>query len=72
MAQPKDEQPLDIEALLGELSNKVERVKVLYEQYFMGIEKIEPQVARKEIAQSLLMVGRGILRISRHAVTGSG
>ena len=29
---------------------EIERVKVLYEQYFMGIEKIEPQVARKEVA----------------------
>src|SRR3954470_12138427 len=58
----KDEQPLDIETLLSELSNKVERVKVLYEQYFMGIEKIEPLVARKDIQRTMLMLQQMYIR----------
>jgi hypothetical protein len=62
VAQQNDEQPLDIEALLGELANKVERVKVLYEQYFMGIEKIEPLVARKDIQRTMLMLQQMYIR----------
>lgn len=62
MAQQKDEQPLDIETLLSELSVKVERVKVLYEQYFMGIEKIEPLVARKDITRTMLMLQQQYIR----------
>lgn len=62
MASPGDEQPLDIETLLAELANKVERVKVLYEQYFMGIEKIEPQVARKDIQRTMLFLQQQYIR----------
>jgi hypothetical protein len=58
----KEEQPLDVETLLSELAVKVERVKVLYEQYFMGIEKIEPQVSRKDIQRTMLMLQQMYIR----------
>ena len=45
---------MDVEELLGELEHKIERLKILYEQYFMGIERIEPQTARKEVTRKLL------------------
>ena len=41
---------------------RIERVKVLYEQYFMGIEKIEPQVARKDIARNMLVLQQQYIR----------
>ena len=50
----KAEDGLDVEEVLGELEHKIERVKIIYEQYFMGIEKLEPQTARKEITRKLL------------------
>jgi hypothetical protein len=56
------DQPLDIEALLVELATKIERVKVLYEQYFMGIEKIEPLVPRKDIQRTMLMLQQMYIR----------
>ncbi len=56
MADSKVQPPLDIEELLHELTNKMERVKQLYEQYFMGIEKIEPLTARKEVQRTMLML----------------
>ena len=34
----------DIEKLVGELEIAVDRLRSLYEQYFMGIEKLEPTV----------------------------
>jgi hypothetical protein len=39
----------DIERLVGELELAVDRVRSLYEQYFMGIEKLEPTVPRKDV-----------------------
>src|SRR5688572_22281413 len=36
----KEKEP-DVEELLSELEHKIDRLKILYEQYFMGIEKIE-------------------------------
>lgn len=34
---------------LSELELRLERLRALYEQYFLGIEKIEPAVARKDV-----------------------
>lgn len=39
--------PLDIE--INDLANRLERVRVLYEQYFMGFERTEPAIARKDL-----------------------
>jgi hypothetical protein len=41
---------------------RMERVKVLYEQYFMGIEKIEPGVARKDIARHMIILQQQYIR----------
>jgi hypothetical protein len=41
--------PTEIETLVGELELAVDRVRSLYEQYFMGIEKLEPLVPRKDL-----------------------
>jgi hypothetical protein len=48
--------PPSIEDQLAELAVKIERVRVLYEQYFMGIEKIEPLVPRKEVQRAMLLL----------------
>jgi hypothetical protein len=56
------EQPIDLGELLSDLAVKIERVKQLYEQYFMGIEKIEPQVARKEVSRAMLTLQQQYIR----------
>lgn len=56
------EQPVDLDELLKELANKIERLKTLYEQYFMGIEKMEPQVARKEVTRVMLQLQQQYIR----------
>ena len=53
---------VDIAEVLKELELKVERLKVLYEQYFMGIEKMEPQVARKEVTRTMLTLQQQYIR----------
>ena len=39
-----DPSPLDLQ--LTELEEKIDRVRALYEQYFMGIERLEPLIPR--------------------------
>lgn len=56
------QQPLDVEELLKELAIKIERVKVLYEQYFMGIEKLEPLTTRKEVQRAMLLLQQQHIR----------
>jgi hypothetical protein len=46
-------EPLDIEKLVGELEVAVDRLRSLYDQYFMGIEKLEPQVPRKDVERRI-------------------
>ncbi len=41
---------------LEELENRLERLRVLYEQYFMGIEKREPGVQRKDVERRIAML----------------
>jgi hypothetical protein len=62
VADGKQEQPLDIDELLKDLAHKIERVKVLYEQYFMGIEKIEPLTPRKDVQRNMLMLQQQYIR----------
>jgi hypothetical protein len=52
----------DIAEVLKELELKMDRLKVLYEQYFMGIEKMEPQVARKEVQRTMLQLQQQYIR----------
>ncbi len=39
----------EIEKYVGDLEIAVDRLRSLYEQYFMGIEKLEPTVPRKDV-----------------------
>ena len=52
----------DIEKLIGELELGVDRLRSLYEQYFMGIEKIEPQVPRKDVDRRIYALRREQIR----------
>src|SRR3954470_10864087 len=45
MAAPGNE----IDVALDELEKRLERLRSLYEQYFIGIEKIEPSVPRQDV-----------------------
>lgn len=39
----------ELDNALKELETRLERLRALYEQYFLGIEKLEPTVARKDV-----------------------
>lgn len=52
----------EIEKLIGDLEVAVDRLRSLYEQYFMGIEKIEPTVARKDADRRIYVLRKEQIR----------
>lgn len=51
MAMKDDVSAAEVEATLNQLEQKLQRLRSLYEQYFMGIERIPPHTARKEVVR---------------------
>lgn len=49
MAEPPKDTQKELEREIGELEERVDRLRASYEQYFMGFEKIEPSVQRKDV-----------------------
>jgi hypothetical protein len=56
------EQQSPVEKQIGELEVAVDRLRSLYEQYFMGIEKIEPMVPRKDVDRRIYTVRKEQIR----------
>lgn len=52
-SQNASDQPVDIEDLLDQLEKLLERLKVMYEQYFMGIQKMAPAQIHNEVERRL-------------------
>ncbi len=55
-------EPAEISQLIGELEERVERLRALYEQYFMGIERLEPLILRKDVDRRLWALRREQIR----------
>jgi hypothetical protein len=55
-------EPPEFEQFISDLEIGVDRLRSLYEQYFMGIEKIEPQVARKDVDRKIHSLRREQIR----------
>jgi hypothetical protein len=56
------EQQSTTEKRIGELEVAVDRLRSLYEQYFMGIERIEPMVPRKDVDRRIYTVRKEQIR----------
>ncbi|MEO7096964.1 MAG: hypothetical protein ABI175_27140, partial [Polyangiales bacterium] len=52
----------EVAALVDELDLRVERLRVLYDQYFMGIEKIPPEVLKKDVERRMWVLRREKIR----------
>jgi hypothetical protein len=52
----------ELDLALDELELRLERLRALYEQYFLGIEKIEPQVLRKDVDRRIHLLRREKIR----------
>jgi hypothetical protein len=54
--------PRDIEKEIGELEERVDRLRALYEQYFLGFEKLEPAVPRKDVDRRFMILRKENIR----------
>lgn len=52
----------ELDNALEELEVRLERLRALYEQYFLGFEKIEPSVARKDVDRRIYVLRREKIR----------
>ena len=52
----------EIDVALEELETRLERLRALYEQYFLGIEKLEPQIPRKDVDRRIYVLRREKIR----------
>lgn len=52
----------EVDQFLEDLEGRIERLKALYEQYFMGIEKLEPLVPRKDVDRRIQIMRREQVR----------
>jgi hypothetical protein len=52
----------EIEKNISELEEKLDRVRALYEQYFCGIEKLEPQIPRKDVDRRIVLLRKEQIR----------
>jgi hypothetical protein len=48
---------VDIDQDLKELASQIDRLRVLYEQHFLGMEKLPPVVPRREAERLLALLG---------------
>jgi hypothetical protein len=53
---------VEIERLVGELEVGLDRLRSLYDQYFMGIERIEPAVPKKDVDRRIYVLRREQIR----------
>lgn len=54
--------PREQERAINDLDVQIDRLRALYEQYFMGIEKLEPHVPRKQVERLIQLLRREGLR----------
>jgi len=52
----------ELAQLIEELETRVERLRSVYEQYFMGIERLEPLIMRKDVDRRLWVLRREQIR----------
>lgn len=52
----------ELDLAIEELELRLERLRALYEQYFLGFEKVEPAVARKDVERRIYVLRREKIR----------
>ncbi len=55
-------EPVDLEKLIGELEIALDRLRGLYDQYFVGLEKIVPGVLRKDVDRRFYVLRKEQIR----------
>lgn len=66
MAFQQPQKELDVEQTINEFEQKLDRLKVLYEQYFIGVEKREPLVPLKDVVRVMRQLEQVQIRNTGH------
>lgn len=61
-SKKKKEEPDNLPEELDELEKKIERLRTLYEQYFIGIEKRPPSVAHRDVNRIIRVIANYQIR----------
>ncbi|MEO1272749.1 MAG: hypothetical protein AAFX99_32070, partial [Myxococcota bacterium] len=62
MAKRGKEANVDVEAVVNDISRKMARLRVLYDQYFLGIEKRAPLTLQKDVVRLIRSLERVHIR----------
>jgi hypothetical protein len=54
--------PIEYEALLSDVEIRLERLRALYEQWFQGVERLEPAIPAKELERRMQMLRKAAIR----------
>ena len=54
--------PKEQEIAIGEVEERVDRLRILYDQYFLGFEKLEPTVPRKDVERRMAILRKEQIR----------
>jgi hypothetical protein len=54
--------PKEQETAIAELEERVDRLRILYDQYFLGFEKLEPTVPRKDVDRRFALLRKEQVR----------
>lgn len=54
--------PKEQEIAIGEVEERVDRLRILYDQYFLGFEKLEPTVPRKDVERRIAILRKEQIR----------
>jgi hypothetical protein len=55
----------EVEQLLADVETRLDRLRALYDQYFIGIERIEPHIPRKEVERRIHLLRKEHIRNTR-------
>jgi hypothetical protein len=62
MALPENLKHGDIDNLLTQLEQNIERLRVRYEQYFMGVDRLPPEQLRKDVVRQVFQLEQTFIR----------
>ena len=62
------EQGIDYNQKAEDLAQKIDRLKFLYEQYFLGRERIAPQILRQDVEKNMGQINANLIHIKNTAL----
>lgn len=62
MALPENLKSSDIDALLNQLEQRIDDLRIRYEQYFMGMDRLPPEQPRRDVVRMVFELEQAFIR----------